>query len=76
MNNKIISMDNKQLSNPNIWRLLKITKNFVYWSNEVELFNSTINEPEKTKINNIVLGMLKEEKTLPVFKNRKPARVR
>lgn len=60
-------MNNKQLSNPNIWKLLKIAKSFGYWSNEVEIFNSTINEPEKTKINNIVLGILKENKTNPVF---------
>jgi len=51
-------MNKNKLSNPNIFKLLKLSQEFGYWSKEVEEFNSTINEPEKSKINDIVLGII------------------
>lgn len=55
-----IYMNKYKLSNPNIWRLLKLALDFGYWSKEVEDFNSTISEPEKSKINSVVLASLKD----------------
>lgn len=48
-----------KLSNPNIWKLYTLCLNHGYWSGAVKEFNSTISEPEKSKINNIVLELLK-----------------